>query len=137
MSIRKNDWTKEDLVRNGVSVEWENNQPIIKQTYQKQVRDRSKEWSEIRPVRDLIGRHKYGKDRAYPVVDLKMDGKYRTVLVSNIAWVWEHGAIGDFDIDHIDGNPMNNSLENLRRLTHEENLRYRKEKNNQWTINKS
>jgi HNH endonuclease/AP2 domain len=42
--------------------------------------------------------------------------------------IWEHvnGRVPDgFEIDHIDGNPSNNSILNLRLLTHAENMQNR------------
>jgi hypothetical protein len=39
-----------------------------------------------------------------------------------LAWAWFNGEIGDGDIDHIDGNPSNNRIENLRLVTHAANI---------------
>lgn len=43
--------------------------------------------------------------------------------------VWEafNGEIPEgYDIDHLDGNPKNNSLNNLEMVTHQENIKRRK-----------
>lgn len=43
-----------------------------------------------------------------------------------LAWVYVHGVtIGGAEIDHIDGNPSNNSIANLRLSTRRENARNR------------
>ena len=136
MSIRKNDLTKEDFIRNGISVEWRDGQPVVKQTYQKVKRDRSSGWDVERPIYLAQCNHKYSVDRVYPMVSLKIDGKYKTIILSNVFWIWEYGAIGDFDINHKDDNPMNNSLDNLEKITHRENLLRKKEQKNQWSYKK-
>ena len=43
--------------------------------------------------------------------------------------MWEvfNGPIPEgYDIDHIDGNPKNNNLDNLQAITHRENVKRRK-----------
>ena len=57
--------------------------------------------------------------------------QYKSVLVSNLVWIWEHGDIGNYDVDHINADPMDNRPENLQLLTHKENLRKRKGAKNQ------
>ena len=42
--------------------------------------------------------------------------------VHRVIWVMHHGVWPSY-IDHIDGNPSNNLLDNLRSVTHRENLR--------------
>jgi len=132
MSIRKNDWTKEDLVRNGITVEWRDGQPVVKQVYQMGKRNRISKWNVERPIYLAKCNHKYSTDRFYPMVSLKIYGQYKTIILSNLVWMWEVGEIGDYDIDHIDGDPMNNSLDNLQKITHKENLEKRKGEKNQW-----
>ena len=55
---------------------------------------------------------------------LKFRGKQ--YLVHRIAWLLQHGSWPVGDIDHIDGNPSNNKLENLRDVPHSVNLQNRK-----------
>lgn len=47
-------------------------------------------------------------------------------LVHRVIWEAFNGEILDgYDIDHIDGNPKNNSLNNLQMITHKENIKKR------------
>lgn len=45
---------------------------------------------------------------------------------SRIAWALSYGTWPTLHLDHIDGNPRNNRLENLREVTHRENCMNRK-----------
>ena len=48
----------------------------------------------------------------------------RPELVHRIIWVMHHGAIpDDKTIDHIDSNRLNNKIENLRCVSHQDNMR--------------
>ena len=55
---------------------------------------------------------------------LKFCGKQ--YLVHRVAWLLHYGSWPVGDIDHIDGNPSNNKLENLRDVPHSVNLQNRK-----------
>ncbi len=55
---------------------------------------------------------------------LKFQGKQ--YLTHRVAWLLQHGFWPTGDIDHIDGNPENNRLENLRDVSHRVNLQNRK-----------
>lgn len=47
-------------------------------------------------------------------------------LVHRVVWEAFNGPIPEgYDIDHIDGNPHNNALNNLQAITHQENLKKR------------
>lgn len=53
-------------------------------------------------------------------------GINKHLLVHRIVWEAFNGEIKDgYDIDHIDGNPHNNALENLEMVTHQENIKRR------------
>ena len=58
---------------------------------------------------------------------------YGQLLAHRLAWVYVHGAIADgVEIDHIDGNPTNNSIFNLRLATStEQKLNKRVQSNSQ------
>lgn len=55
---------------------------------------------------------------------LKFFGKQ--YLTHRIAWFLHYGRWPAGDIDHIDGNPANNKLSNLRDVTHSANIQNRK-----------
>ncbi|WP_409242962.1 HNH endonuclease, partial [Enterobacter hormaechei] len=44
-------------------------------------------------------------------------------------WMYVHGELPELDIDHINGNPSDNRLENLRLVTHQQNMCNRKKRN--------
>lgn len=49
----------------------------------------------------------------------------KTYLVHRLIFLFHHGYLPKF-IDHIDGNPVNNKIENLREATHRQNCQNRK-----------
>lgn len=63
------------------------------------------------------------KDKdGYLLVGLHKDGKTKTCKVHRLVWEVFNGVIPDgMVIDHCDGNPQNNRLENLRCVTQKEN----------------
>lgn len=54
----------------------------------------------------------------------------QTVYAHQIVWVLNYGKMPDCQIDHIDGNPKNNSVENLRDVPNKINQRNRKKAKN-------
>ncbi len=44
-------------------------------------------------------------------------------LQSRLVWLFVHGSMPVGDIDHIDGDPTNNRLKNLRDVPHQENMK--------------
>ena len=54
---------------------------------------------------------------------LNIDIHQVTYMAHRLIWLHTYGYWPRHEIDHIDGNPANNALDNLREVTHEENLR--------------
>jgi hypothetical protein len=47
---------------------------------------------------------------------------YKTYKLHRLVWLWHHGHFPERLIDHIDGDPSNNRIENLREATYAENM---------------
>ena len=58
-------------------------------------------------------------NRGYPMVGLFKDGLNRPITVHKL--MQKAFSLGDGCIDHIDGDTMNNNLDNLRVVSHREN----------------
>ena len=57
--------------------------------------------------------------------------------VHQIVWRVYHGDVPEgLEIDHIDGDKANNRVENLRVVTHAENIRYARERLGNWCANR-
>ena len=56
-------------------------------------------------------------------IQIKVDGTL--ILAHRIIWVMAGGS-WENSIDHIDGNPLNNAIENLREVSHQTNMKNRK-----------
>ena len=95
----------------------------------------------------LTTRHKYGNDVTYlaialqdysrkvPTIQkvLRKSGKLytapswayavKTVPLGRLVMAWYKNEVpGNMDVDHIDGNPFNNHIDNLQMITRRENL---------------
>lgn len=64
----------------------------------------------------IISKNKYG----YTHIQLYTDKLY-TINGHRLAWFLHYGNIPNKLIDHIDGNPSNNKIENLRDVTTQQN----------------
>lgn len=82
--------------------------------------------------------HPYGKDKGYHAIgvydsDLYKEtgrGGTRTLMLSRVMYAWYYGVCPeDFDVDHIDNNPLNDTLDNLRLLSRGDNNRRHKPRN--------
>jgi len=79
-----------------------------------------------------------GKPAGRVKSDGRMDISYNWVRYKyhRLVWNFWYGEIPEkMEIDHIDGNPQNNKIENLRLCTHQENMLNRKiQSNNQCSV---
>ena len=72
---------------------------------------------------DTAGTVHVANGNKYLVVYLSIDGKSSHYVVHRIAWLYVTGEDpGDFVIDHIDGDSLNNCFSNLRKATHSQNI---------------
>ncbi len=130
-SIRKYDLTKKDLIDNGYFVEGEK---VFRQC-------NSKRWGHgVREIKQhtITNKNKYGVGKNYICVGLIIkrinNGKQISFVLHNVIYAWYKGEVPlGYDVDHIDGDSLNNNINNLQLLTHEENLQKRSIKGvNQW-----
>ena len=61
-----------------------------------------------------------GKKRKDGYIDIKINGKI--YLAHRLIFLYHHGYLPKY-IDHIDGNQLNNKVENLREATQQENCK--------------
>jgi hypothetical protein len=74
--------------------------------------------TEITPGQRLRRKHKAARNRA----------RARVKRVLHARWGIPGHAIAHLDVDHVDGNPLNNSFENLRLLSIKKNRGRKKRK---------
>lgn len=71
-----------------------------------------------------------GTTRRLGYVFVKLPG-YPQIGAHRLAWIYVHGAIPDgMEIDHIDGNPSNNAIRNLRLATSSQQKRNKRVQSN-------
>lgn len=57
------------------------------------------------------------------VLVVRVNGKSCRAFAHRLAWFIVHGVLPDHGIDHIDGNPLNNAISNLRDVSASVNMR--------------
>ena len=65
-----------------------------------------------------------GSDDGRGYIKIKIEGE--RYAAHRLAWLYVTGSWPEQDLDHIDGNPSNNTFSNLRQVTHAQNMRNRK-----------
>jgi hypothetical protein len=86
-----------------------------------------------------MGRHvghqfENGFGRRYWRLEANVDGKRIQPLAHRVVWILANGPIPPgYEIDHVDNNPLNNKLENLRLATKSQNAMNKKRPRNNTT----
>lgn len=85
--------------------------------------------------RSFAGMNAGFKDGKYLRVNVDHNVYKRNFLVHRLIWLYMTGSWPQYQVDHIDGNPLNNKWENLRQATNGQNsLNRRLPKNNKTGI---
>lgn len=80
-------------------------------------------------------KHKYGKDLTYMYFCIHYNGKYVSIPVADISYMFGHNVDRipeGYEVDHIDDDSLNNDFNNLQLLTHKDNIRKRKVASNKY-----
>lgn len=76
-----------------------------------------------------VARHKYGRDIYYYMIAMSINGKTVGYGLHRALYAWFYGEVPEgYDIAHMNNDSLDNRLENLECMTHEENLRMRYER---------
>ena len=114
--------TKQDLMELGIDVSRLGNGEYLVRHYG---RNKSSLKRSLKVIKaSIIGKkHQYGKDCMYKAYLFHENGKAYTISEHRLVYAWFIDDIpAKYDVDHIDGDKMNNSLDNLQLLTRRENL---------------
>jgi hypothetical protein len=72
-------------------------------------------------IRGMYGKVIRKKNNGYIVCRLYIDKKQYSVKSHRLAWYLHYGHLPVNSIDHIDGNRINNKIDNLRDVTNQQN----------------
>lgn len=123
--------TKQDLINWGISVEKTKDGYKVFRTGKLHGFAKTEVTREV-PIHNICTEHKYGKEKGYPAICVSVNNKSKGLVLSRVVYAWFIGDIPDnYDIDHIDNNPYNNSLDNLQLLTRKDNIAKRGPARNQ------
>lgn len=89
---------------------------------------------EIKPY-IMTTKHKYGKATSYEYVVIYNYKTHKQTILSyhSFLYAWYKGEVpAGYDVDHIDGDSLNNHIDNLQILTRKENLAKRGGAKNQY-----
>lgn len=80
----------------------------------------------------IAGSPHKGKGGVYMRVVIRVYGRRIQPRLHNVIWAWHTGDRfwGDLEVDHIDGNTLNNRIENLRLVTTSQNQKNTKRQSN-------
>ena len=114
--------TKQDLMELGIDVSRLENGEYLVRHYGRNTSSSKRSLKVIKV--SIIGRkHPYGKSIMYKAYLFCENGKRYTISEHRLVYAWFIDDIpAKYDVDHIDGDTMNNSLDNLQLLTRKENL---------------
>lgn len=87
-------------------------------------RDRSSPWSSCEKTGPSMRSRRLGKEAGFynrGYIAVQVAGKRMTA--HRVVWLWVHGTLPSQEIDHINGNRMDNRIENLRCVDCVENMR--------------
>ncbi len=120
--------TRQDLEDYGIiDIRWDintNNWAITRKWYKNNSKSKGTLYTLV--VGEAITKHKYTKDKSYPKVSFSYKNRAVAIPLSRVIYVWFMGDIPDgYVVDHIDNNPYNTQLNNLRIMTIGENIRKR------------
>lgn len=121
--------TKQDLLEQQIEVLMENGEWAIYHT--------SKKCGKVKlKITPIYQKKMFGKDLVYLKTGWmhNITKKPQCFTLQRILYAWFFGEVPEgYDVDHIDGNTLNNSLDNYRLLTRSENVKKRKTAGNQHT----